>query len=104
LLRKKITKGRTGSGLLGTIRWCAMATYSVACEAVVMCRNPSLGLMTKAKACKNKKQKGDPVGTSYIPKSAKSVKEWTLTLPMQLPFGELESQRALKSSGSNCRH
>jgi len=32
-----------------------------------------------------------------------SVKEWTLTLPRQLPLGELESRRTLESLGSDCK-
>jgi hypothetical protein len=34
------------------------------------CRNPNLGLATKARACKRVRQEGDPGGTSYIPRSA----------------------------------
>jgi hypothetical protein len=33
-----------------------------------------------------------------------SVRDWTLTLPRQLPLGELESQRTPKSSRNNCRN
>jgi hypothetical protein len=36
-----------------------------------MCRNPSLTLTTKARACKSAGQKGSPRGTSYTPESAK---------------------------------
>jgi len=32
-----------------------------------------------------------------------SVREWTLTLPRQLPLGELESWRTPESLGSDCR-
>ncbi len=39
------------------------------CEKFI-CRNPSLGFMTKARACKNVGQEGSPGGTSYTPKSA----------------------------------
>jgi hypothetical protein len=33
----------------------------------------------------------------------KSVREWTLTLPRELPLWELESQWTPKSSESNCK-
>ncbi len=35
------------------------------------CRNPSLGLMTKARGCKVAGQEKDPRVTSYAPRSAK---------------------------------
>jgi hypothetical protein len=37
----------------------------------VGCRNPSLGLVTKARACKVAGQGGSPGVTSHAPKSAK---------------------------------
>jgi hypothetical protein len=37
-------------------------------------------------------QEGGPRVTSHAPGSAKSVREWTLTLPNELPLWELESQ------------
>ncbi len=60
--------------------------------------NPSLGLMIKVRAYKVAGQEGSLGITSYVPKSAKSVREWTLTLPSELPFWELESQWIPKSS------
>jgi hypothetical protein len=45
------------------------------------CRNLSLGLMTKAKACKGAGQE-----------KCERVWGWRLTLPSELPFWELESQ------------
>jgi hypothetical protein len=39
------------------------------------CRNPSLGLATKARGCKVAGQKGDLGVKSHAPKSAKSVRE-----------------------------
>jgi hypothetical protein len=57
------------------------------------CRNPSLGLATKARCDKVVDQEGDPRVTSHAPESAKSVREWTLTLPSELPCWELESQK-----------
>jgi hypothetical protein len=37
-------------------------------------------------------QKGDSGVISHVPGSAKSVREWTFTLPSELPCWELESQ------------
>jgi hypothetical protein len=48
--------------------------------------------MTKARGCKVASQEGDPRVTSLAPGSVKSVEEWTLTLPNELPLWELESQ------------
>jgi hypothetical protein len=56
------------------------------------CHNPSFGLPTKARGCKVTGQEGNPGVTSHAPGSAKSVREWTLTLPSELPLWELESQ------------
>jgi hypothetical protein len=50
-----------------------------------VCCNPNLGLLTKANACKVVGQEGSP-GVK------ESVKEWTVTLPKELPLWELESQ------------
>jgi hypothetical protein len=55
-------------------------------------RNPNLGLVTKIRGCKVTGQEGDPKVTSHALESAKSVREWTLTLPSELPLWELESQ------------
>jgi hypothetical protein len=56
------------------------------------CRNPNLGLTTKARGCKVAGQDKDPKVTSHAPKSAKSVREWTVTFPNELQCWELESQ------------
>jgi hypothetical protein len=48
------------------------------------CRNLNLRLATKARACKVASQKGSS-------KVKESVREWTLTLPKELPLWELES-------------
>jgi hypothetical protein len=40
-----------------------------------LCRNPSLGLATKARGYKVAGQEGDPGVTSHAPGSAKSVRE-----------------------------
>jgi hypothetical protein len=56
-----------------------------------LCRNLSLGLVTKAKACKGAGQE-----------ECGRVWEWRLTLPSELPFWELESWWTLELSESNC--
>jgi hypothetical protein len=48
------------------------------------CRNFNLGLATKARACKVAGQEGSPG-------MKESAREWTLTLPKELPFWKLES-------------
>ncbi len=58
----------------------------------LLCRNPNLGLATKARCGKVVNQEGDPGVTSHAPGSAKSVREWTLTLPSELPCWELKSR------------
>jgi hypothetical protein len=68
----------------------------------VKCHNPNLGLATKARACKVLGQEGGPEITSHAPGSAKSVREWTLTLLSELPFRELESQWTSISSNGDC--
>jgi hypothetical protein len=60
------------------------------------CRNPSLGLTTKAKACKVVGQEGSP-GVK------ESVREWTLTAPRELSLWELESRWTPESSKSDYR-
>jgi hypothetical protein len=56
------------------------------------CFNPSLGLATKVRAYKVVGQEGSPGVASHDHGSARSVREWTLTLPSELPLWELESQ------------
>jgi hypothetical protein len=58
----------------------------------ILCHNPSLGLTTQARGCKAVDHEEDLGVTSLTPGSAKSVREWTLTLPNQLLLWELESQ------------
>jgi hypothetical protein len=58
----------------------------------ISCCNPNLGLPTKARGCKVVGQEKDLRVTSHVPRIAKSVREWTLTLPSELPCWELESQ------------
>jgi hypothetical protein len=50
------------------------------------CRNPSLGLVTKARACKVAGQEGTLGGTLHAPGVPKSVREWTFTLSSELPM------------------
>jgi hypothetical protein len=73
---------------------------------LIHCRNPSLGLVTKARACKGVGQKWSPKVTFHASGSVgmwEIVREWTSTLPSELPFWELESQWTPKPSKSNCR-
>jgi len=56
------------------------------------CCNPSLGLVTKARACK-------VVGQER----KESVREWTLTVPRDLPPWELESWWTPRCSESDCK-
>jgi hypothetical protein len=59
---------------------------------VMGCCSPNIGLATKAKGCKVTCQEGDLRVTSHALRSAKSVREWTLTLSSELPLWELEFQ------------
>jgi hypothetical protein len=56
------------------------------------CRNPSLGLATKTRVARLRAKWEDPGFTSHALRSAKSVKESTLTLPNELPWWELKFQ------------
>jgi hypothetical protein len=60
------------------------------------CRNPNLGLATKAKACEG-------VGQVWRLGMWENVREWTPTLPSELPLWELEFGWTPKSSKSNFR-
>jgi len=64
--------------------------------AQCLCHNLSMGLATKAKACK-------VVGQQESPRMKKSVREWTLTPPKELPLWELESWWTLECSKSDCK-
>jgi len=52
---------------------------------MIYCRNPSLGLATKARACK-------VVGQEGSLRVKENAREWTLTLPKEPPLWELESK------------
>jgi hypothetical protein len=56
-------------------------------------RNPSLGLTTKARACKGAAQEGSSKVTCHAPRNVRkcegmkeSVREWTFTFPSELPL------------------
>jgi hypothetical protein len=57
-----------------------------------MGRNLNFRLTTKARGCKVASQERDLGVISRAPGSAKSVREWTLTLLSELPCWELDSQ------------
>jgi hypothetical protein len=67
------------------------------------CHNPSFRLVTKARDYKLVGQKGSRGSHLMLLGVQKSVKEWTLTLPSELPFWKLESQWTLKFLKSNCK-
>jgi hypothetical protein len=67
------------------------------------CHNLSLELTTKARGCKVASQEKDLRVTSHVPGSAKSVREWTLTLPNELHVGSWSPKWILGSSEHNCR-
>jgi hypothetical protein len=61
------------------------------------CRNPSLGLTTKANVYKGASQEWVQESHVMLPKTQESVREWTPTLSLW----ELESQRTLEFSKGN---
>jgi len=56
------------------------------------CRNPDLGLTTKARAYEGVGQEWARESHFMLLGMQESVREWTLTLPNELPLWELESQ------------
>jgi hypothetical protein len=56
------------------------------------CHNPSLGLTTKARACKGEGQEGSPRVTFHAPRSVEECEGMNPTLPNELPLWELDSQ------------
>ncbi len=58
-----------------------------------ICCNPNMGITTKARGWKVAGQEKDYGVTSHAHGSAKSVREWTLTLLSELPCWELEFQK-----------
>jgi hypothetical protein len=70
----------------------------------LLCRNPSLGLVTKAKGLAKVRAKTKPRSRILMPsKVQKSVKERTLTLPNEFPCWELESRWTSECSESDCK-
>jgi hypothetical protein len=65
--------------------------------------NPSLGLATKARVCKSASQNWARESHFILSGVQKSVREWTFTLPSELPFWELESQWTPESSKGDCK-
>ncbi len=61
-----------------------------------MCRNLSLGLVTKVRACNVASQEGSP-GVK------ESAREWTFTLTKELPLWELESWWTPECSENDCK-
>jgi hypothetical protein len=68
-----------------------------------MCRNPSLGLATKARACKGAGQEWARESHFMLQGTQESVRGWTLTLPNKFPLWELESKWILEFSKGDCR-
>jgi hypothetical protein len=67
------------------------------------CCNLSFGLTIKAKAYKGAGQEWARESHFMLPGMPKSVKEWTLTLPSELPLWVLKSQWIPEFSESNYR-
>jgi len=86
---------------LGASSFCFSRNTSITkhSRACLPYRKPYLGLATKARACKKETWEAHLI----LPGVQESVKEWTLTLPRQLPLRELESRRTPESSRSDCR-
>jgi hypothetical protein len=51
-----------------------------------LCRNPSLGFATKARACKSAGQEGGPKNTSYIPESTGKCERMNPYTPKVTPI------------------
>ncbi len=66
-------------------------------------RNPNLGFATKARACEGASQEWAGEPHFMLPRMQESVREWTFTLPSELPFWELESQWIPKFSEGDCK-
>jgi hypothetical protein len=67
------------------------------------CRNPSLGLATKARVCKGAGQEGKPGVTFHAPGSVKECEGMNPHTPKELPLWKLESWWTPKFLKSNCR-
>jgi hypothetical protein len=69
----------------------------------VLCCNLSFRLTTKAMAYKGASQKWTWESHLMFLGVQESVREWTLALPSELPFWELESQWIPKFSKGDCK-
>ncbi len=68
-----------------------------------LCRNPSLRLVTKVRACKGAGQEGSLGVTSHTLGSAKECEGMNPHTPKELPLWELESRWTPESLEGNCR-
>ncbi len=95
-----------GGGWRSMVAWQAHFLYLLLKTVVTLALGlwPTQGL---TRVWKGASQEGNLEVTSHAPESVgengQSVREWTLTLPSELPLWELESQWTLESSKSNCR-
>jgi hypothetical protein len=67
------------------------------------CRNLNVGLPTKARAYKGAGQDWAQESCFMLPRVQKNVKEWTFTLPSELPFWELKFWWTPKFSEGDCK-
>jgi hypothetical protein len=58
----------------------------------IKCRNLNFGLATKVRACKGAGQGWSPRVTFMFSGMQENVREWTPTLPSEVPLWELKSQ------------
>jgi hypothetical protein len=68
-----------------------------------VCRNPNLGLVTKARACKGVGQEWAQELHFMFQGVQESVREWTPTLLNELPLWELQSQWIPEFLEGECR-
>jgi hypothetical protein len=71
--------------------WNVWKDHMKNCAPSIDCRNPNLGLMTKATACKGAGQEGSPRITSHAPRIVGECEEINPQTPNELPLWELES-------------
>jgi hypothetical protein len=63
----------------------------------------ALGSWPRQRACKDVSQEDPGESHHILPRVLESVREWTLTLPRQLPLWEMESRWTPETSESNYR-
>ncbi len=73
------------------------------CKNDARCCNPSLELMTKAKACKGASQKLNLKITFHAPRSVKECEGMNPTLPSGFPLWELDSRWTPEFSKDDCK-